>query len=144
LLPAGESVSADSASPAGDDRQNEVMVTLDEVREVVADLPRAYEAVVRGRVKFRVGRIVFLAFSRDETEMGFGFPKEEREAMVETYPEKFVMPGPADLRYQWLECRLSALDREEMQELVWDAWAMCVPKSVAEGYFSSLDRPGRR
>jgi len=113
-------------------------VTLDDVRQVVADLPRAYEAVVRGRIKFRVGRIVFLAFSRDETEMGFGFPKEEREAYVAAYPDKFFMPGPADLRYHWLEAWTDALGKREMRELVFDAWAMCVPKSVSEAYFSSL------
>ena len=42
------------------------MVTVDEVRAVALNLPRSYEAVVRGRLKFRVGRIVWLAFSRDE------------------------------------------------------------------------------
>ena len=42
-----------------------VAVTMEEVCEFAATLPRAYEAFVRGRVKFRVGRIVFLAFSKD-------------------------------------------------------------------------------
>ena len=49
------------------------MVTLDDVRGIASDLPRSYEALVRGRVKFQVGRIVYLAFSRDETMMGFAF-----------------------------------------------------------------------
>lgn len=114
------------------------MVTIDDVRAVATDLPRSYEVVVRGRVKFRVGRIVYLAFSKDETEMGFGFPKEEREAYVNTYPEKFFMPGPADLRYQWIEARLAALEPAEMRELVLDAWSMCVPKGVSEAYLATL------
>ena len=114
------------------------MVTIDEVRAVAAELPRAYEVLVRDRVKFRVGRIVFLAFSRDETEMGFGFPKEEREAMVAAAPDKFFMPGPADLRYQWIEAHLEALEPDEMRELVMDSWAMCVPKSVSAAYFESI------
>jgi hypothetical protein len=113
-------------------------VTIDDVRQVASGLPRSYEVVVRGRVKFRVGQIVFLAFSRDENEMGFGFPKEEREAFVSAYPEKFFMPGPADLRYHWIEAHMSALDRDEMRELVLDAWAMVVPKSVAEAYFGTI------
>lgn len=107
------------------------MVTIDDVREVAGQLPRSYEVVVRDRVKFRVGRIVYLAFSRDETQMGFGFPKEEREALVASDPEKFLMPRPSDLRYHWVEARLSALDRDEMRELVLDAWRMVVPKRVA-------------
>lgn len=41
------------------------MVTIDEVRELAGSLPRSEEALVRDRVKFRVGRIVYLAFSRD-------------------------------------------------------------------------------
>jgi hypothetical protein len=112
------------------------VVTIDEVRAFAGQLPRAYEALVSDRVKFRVGRIVFLAFSRDETIMGFGFPKEEREALVAAEPGKFLMPGRSDLRYHWVHVRLGAIDRKEMEELVLDAWRMCVPKSVAAAYLS--------
>lgn len=111
------------------------MVTIDDVRAVTADLPRSYEVLVRDRVKFRVGRIVYLAFSRDETQMGFGFPKEQRAAALAAEPHKFLPPSKADERYQWIECRLDALDFDEMRELVLDAWTMCVPKSVAKAYF---------
>ena len=110
------------------------MVTIDDVRRVALDLPRAYEALVRDRVKFRVGQIVFVAFSRDETLMGFGFPKEEREALVESEPDKFLMPSKGDMRYRWVVARLAALDEDEMRELVIDAWRMCVPKKVAAEY----------
>ena len=112
------------------------MVTVDEVRELALSLPRAYEAVVRGRLKFRVGRIVWLAFSRDEELMGFAFPKEWREALVGSDPEKFLMPEPSDLRYNWAVVRLEAIDADEMRELVLDAWAFVVPKQVAEEYFA--------
>src|SRR5215210_1413529 len=107
------------------------MVTIDDVRALAAGLPRSYEVVVRGRVKFRVGRIVYLAFSPDEQVMGFAFPREEREALLQTYPEKFLRPGPADLRYQWVLARLDAIDRDELRELVFDAWRMVVPKRLA-------------
>jgi hypothetical protein len=110
------------------------MVTIDDVRALAETLPRSTEALVRDRVKFRVGRIVYLAFSRDETEMGFAFPKEEREALVAAEPEKFVMPGASDLRYHWVDVRMAALNRTEMRELVLDAWRMVVPKSVAAEY----------
>jgi hypothetical protein len=107
------------------------MVTIDDVREVANDLPRAYEALVRDRVKFRVGSYVFLSFSRDETLMGFAFPKEERESLVASEPTKYLMPERADLRYNWLRVRLAAIDHEEMREIVLDAWRMAVPKRVA-------------
>ena len=115
------------------------MVTVDDVREVARDLPRSYEAIVRGRLKFRVGQIVWLAFSRDEERMGFAFPKEWREVLIGSDPEKFLMPEPSDLRYNWAVVRLAALDREEMRELVIDAWAFVVPKTVAEGHFQKAD-----
>jgi hypothetical protein len=109
-------------------------VTIDEVRELALTLPRSYEALVRDRVKFRVGQIVYLAFSRDETEMGFAFPKEERQALVESEPDKFLMPTTSDLRYNWVVVRLEAIDADEMRELVLDAWRMVVPKKVAAAH----------
>jgi hypothetical protein len=107
------------------------VVTIDDVRALAARLPRSTEAFVRGRVKFRVGRIVYLAFSRDETVMGFAFPKEEREALLQTYPEKYMRPSEADLRYNWVLVRLATIDEVEMRELVLDAWRMVVPKFLA-------------
>jgi hypothetical protein len=107
------------------------MITVDNVRQVTESLPRAYEVVVRDQIKFRVGQIVFVAFSRDETVMGVGFPKEERAAMVEAEPDKFMLPRTSDMRYNWIHVRLDALDLDEMRELVLDAWRMCVPKKVA-------------
>jgi hypothetical protein len=114
-----------------------LVVSIDEVRAVATRLPRAYEALVRDRVKFRVGRIVFLAFSRDEQVMGFGFPKDERDALVAAEPGKFLMPRQSDMRYNWLRVRLASIDQAEMEELVLDAWRMCVPKSVAAAYLAS-------
>ena len=113
------------------------MVTIDDVRELALTLERSYEALVRDRVKFRVGRIVYLAFSRDETLMGFAFPKEERAALIASEPEKFMMPKPSDQRYHWVVVRLDAIDEAEMREIVVDAWRMVVPKRVADAYKES-------
>ena len=113
------------------------MVTVDDVRRVALRLPRTEEHLIRGRIKFRVGRIVYVAFSRDEKTMGFGFPKEEREALCASEPDKFFMPGPADLRYQWCCANLDALDLDEATELVVEAWMMCVPKKVRAAYLGT-------
>ena len=109
-------------------------VSIDDARAIAAPLPRSYEALVRDRVKFRVGSIVWAAFSRDETIMGFAFPREEREALVASEPDKFLMPEPADMRYQWVRVRLDALDLDELREILIEAWRMCVPKKVAAAY----------
>jgi hypothetical protein len=114
------------------------VVTINDVRAVAITLPRSSEAVVRGRLKFRIGHIVYLAFSRDETVMGFAFPKEWRDALVENEPEKFSLPGESDLRYNWVHVRLAAIDADEMRDLVEDAWAFVVPKYVVDDYRASL------
>ena len=109
-------------------------VTDADVQELARNLPRASEAYVRGRLKFRVGRIVFLAFSKDGTTMGFGFPKEWRAALVESEPDKFSLPSESDMRYHWVHVRLDAIDSGEMRDLVENAWAMCAPKFLVEEY----------
>ena len=114
------------------------MVTADDIRRVALSLPRAYEALVRDRVKFRVGSIVFVALSRDETAMGFGYPKEERAALIAGEPDKFFMPIKSDERYNWVRVWLDKIDEAEMRELVTDAWRMCVPKKVIAEYEASL------
>jgi hypothetical protein len=113
------------------------MVTLADVRRFAEALPRSYEARVGGRVKFRVGRIVYLAFSRDEKVMGFAFPKEQRDWLVGGSPDKFMQPAKSDLRYHWVDVRLASIGENEMRELVLDAWRMVVPKAVAAAYRES-------
>ena len=108
------------------------MVTSDDVRRVGLALPRAYERLVGGRWKLRVGQIVFAAFSRDEQDLGFGFPRAERDGLVASDPQTFFLPPPRDLRYQWVCAHLDRLDVEEMRELVTDAWRMCVPRMLHE------------
>lgn len=93
---------------------------------------------MRGRVKFRIGRIVYLSLARDGSTMGFAFPKEFRQALVDSEPEKFSLPGAGDMRYHWVHVRLDAIDVDEMRELVEGAWAFCVPARVAEEYAAGL------
>ena len=73
-------------------------VTVDEVRALAAQLPRSYEAHVRGLVKFRIGQIVYLSLAQDGSRMGCGFPKEFRLAAIEAEPEKFSLPSESDMR----------------------------------------------
>jgi hypothetical protein len=115
----------------------EIMVSIEDVQAFARTLPRSSEGFVRGRVKFRVGRIVYLSFSRDGATMGFAFPKEWRSALVEAEPEKFSLPSQSDMRYHWVDVRLDAIDADEMRDLVEDAWAFTVPKRVADEYAAS-------
>ena len=110
------------------------MATVDDVRAIAMSLPRTSEHLIRDHVKFRVGQIVYASVSPDEERMGFAFPKEEREALIASEPDKFMMPKPSDQRYNWVVVRLSAIDDAEMREIVLDAWRMVVPKRVAAAH----------
>jgi hypothetical protein len=112
------------------------MAVIEDVRALGAELERSYPVYVRGRLKFRVGQIVYVAFSLDGSEMGFAFPKEEREALVLSAPHTFRMPAASDLRFNWVHADLAALDPAEARELVVDAWRMVVPKKLSGAYDS--------
>jgi len=109
-------------------------VTVDQIREFAGSLPRSYEAIVHGRLKFRIGQIVYLSIATDGSTMGCGFSKEVREAAIEAEPEKFSRPRESDMRFNWIHVNLDAIDYEEMRDLVENAWSNCVPKSVAREY----------
>ena len=110
------------------------MVTVEDVRRLAETLPRAYEVLVRDRIKFRVGSFVLVAFSRDEKLMGFAFPKEKREDLVTARPDAFQLPVPSEMRYNWVAVHLEAIDIDEMREFVLGAWKMVVPKHVAREF----------
>ncbi|TDD64675.1 MmcQ/YjbR family DNA-binding protein [Actinomadura rubrisoli] len=107
------------------------MITVEQVRRLALTLPRTSEHLIRDRVKFRVGAIVYVGFSQDETVMGFAFPKEERAALVESEPGTFHLPRESDMRFNWVHAWTAALGEDEMRELVVEAWRMVVPKKVA-------------
>ena len=110
------------------------MAVVEDVRSLGGELERSYPVYVRGRLKFRVKQIVYVAFSLDEAVMGFAFPKEERAGLVGGEPQKFRMPSPSDLRFNWVEADLAALDPTEARELVVDAWRMVVPQKLSRAY----------
>jgi hypothetical protein len=117
------------------------MVTAGQVRQVAMSLPRTAEYLVRDWVRFRVGRIVYVSTSPDETTLGFGFPRLERAALIAAEPEKFFMPVKSEERYNWVEAWMSALDLDEMREYVVDAWCMVVARRVSAAHLATLPAP---
>jgi len=107
------------------------------VRRIAMSLPRTTEHLVGDNTKFRVGRLVYASVSADEERLGFGFPKEERAALVASEPDKFMMPLRNDERYNWARARLPVLDEDELRELLTDAWCMVVSRKTAASYLDS-------
>jgi len=113
------------------------VVTVDDVRGWALSLPRTEEHLIRDYVKFRVGRIVYATVSPDETILGFGFPREERPALIAADPDRFLLERLSDQRYNWIDARMTALSPDEAREFITDAWRMVVPKRVAAEFGSS-------
>ena len=118
------------------------MMTAADVRAVALSLPRTSEHLIRDYTKFRVGRIVYASISPDEQLLGLGFPKEQRDAIIAAEPDKFLLPRPSDLRYQWIVARMSALGADELRELLTDAWCMVVPKKVIAAHLGQVPYSG--
>jgi hypothetical protein len=114
------------------------MITVPQVREVALSLPRTEEHLIREWVKFRVGKIVYISISPDETIMGFAFPREERTAMIAAEPDRFFLDRPSDHRFNWIDVHMDALDPAEMREFVIEAWRMVVPKRLAAAQAAGL------
>ena len=124
------------------------MITVDDVRRITSTLPRSYEVVVRDQIKFRVGQIVYVAFSRDETVMGVAFPKEERAAMVEAEPDKFMLPRAIGHAIQ-LDSRPTGRDRPRGTARAGDRRVahVCAQEGFGIGQligYSSFDSPTQR
>jgi hypothetical protein len=117
------------------------MVTVDAVRRVAMSLPGTSEHLINHRVKFRAHRVVYAAISLDRTSMGLAFPKEWRETFVAAEPDRFRMPAPVDLPFNWMRVSLGAIDQTEMRELLVDAWCFVVPKRVASAYLELASIP---
>src|SRR5947208_12794171 len=111
------------------------VLTVADVRALALTLPRTTEHLIHDRVKFRIKQIVYVSFSRDETLMGFAFPKEERDALIAAEPAIYLLPPTSDLRFNWVMARVDQLDHDTMEERVCDAWAMCVPKFLVRERF---------
>ncbi len=119
------------------------MAVIQDVLPLGTELERSYPVYVRSRLKFRVGQIVYVAFSLDETVMEFAFPKEERAVLVAGEPHKFQLPAERDMRFNWVHADLAALDPTEAREFVVEAWRMVVPKKLGRAYdLAHPDGPG--
>ena len=73
--------------------------------------------------------------------MGFAYPKEERNALVASGPDTFFLPRDSDLRYNWVLVSLDAIELDEAQELVLDAWGMVVPRFLLRRRLADLMIP---
>ena len=110
------------------------MATVEDVRRIAISLPRTTEHLIGDSTKFRAGGLVYAAVSADEERLGFGFPKEERAALVASEPGKFMMPLRSDERYNWVRARLPVFDEDETARAAHRRLVHGGPKKIPAAY----------
>ncbi len=111
------------------------MATESDVRTVVLSLPATEERPCYGTPGFRVGNRLF-ARIRDQGEVLVLWCADEgeKEFLIAAEPEKFFSTPHYDGHASVL-VRLGAVERDELTELLTEAWRLRAPKRLA----ASLD-----
>jgi len=105
----------------------------DTVRKLALALPESTELATWGQPTFRVRKKIFVMFSDSEREAWVKSTHDEQRALVQMDPETFFVPpyvGPSG----WVGVRFRTVDREEMRELVTEAWRLTAPKRVVASF----------
>ncbi len=119
------------------------MATADDVRRIALTLPGALEKLAWGMPTFRVdkGRL-FASLDDEDKVLGVKCPKEEREELIASEPEKFFIRHGHDDAWPWLRVRLAALDDEdELHAILVDSWRQAAPKKLLDAH-PELAPPG--
>ncbi len=106
------------------------MVSTDQVRELALSLPEAEDQDHRGRPSFRIRGRIFTTLWPDAGIAVIKAPADEVHACVEASPETFEILTWG--QSEFLKVHLEHADRDEVAELLTEAWAGQAPKSLVE------------
>ena len=105
----------------------------DTVRRLALALPEAVELETWGTPTFRVGRKIFVMFAEEQREAWVKSTHDEQRALTQMDPETFFVPpyvGPSG----WVGVHFRTVDREEMRELITEAWRLTAPKGLVDAF----------
>jgi len=108
-------------------------VTGEAARRLALGFPEAVEKETWGHPTFRVRDKMFMAMDEDGTSVTVKASKEAQAALVGSEPETFSVPAYVG-QHGWVAVRLDRVDREELAELIDEAWRMTAPKRVVKAY----------
>ena len=104
-------------------------MTPKQLEKIALSLPEATEQPHFERRSFRVGKKIFATMTADGTEaMVRVSPKEQIEALMETYPEVFFSYGGWTEKNGSLGVRLEKVNADLMRGLVLESWKHVAPK----------------
>jgi hypothetical protein len=106
------------------------LADLEDVRALALALPGVREVDWHGEPFFQVGSKSFV--HRSNGRFFMKLDKAHQELLFEARPEVFspMIVGPM----RWSRVEIDALERDELAELVLEAWAQIVPKKASKAY----------
>ena len=103
------------------------------VRRLALALPEAEERETWGEATFRVRNRIFVMLVEGERHAWVKASRIEQEAVLGSEPEIFFHP-PYVGGHGWIGVRIAKVDRQEMRELVTEAWRMTAPKRLVRAF----------
>jgi hypothetical protein len=103
------------------------------VRRLALALPEAIEQETWGTPTFRVRKKIFAMFAENQREVWLKSSHDEQRALTQMDPETFFVPpyvGPSG----WVGVHYRRADRDEMGELLTEAWRLTAPKRLVASF----------
>jgi hypothetical protein len=104
--------------------------TFDTVREIARELAGAIESTSYGTRAFKVGKCLFARQHDERDWLVIKIDPAQRSMRMKVDPETFFITDHY-LNYPYMLVRLSKVARDDLRELLEDAWQMCAPKRMA-------------
>jgi hypothetical protein len=102
-------------------------------RRFALALPEAVEQETWGSPTFRVRKRIFVMFAEEQREAWVKSTHDEQRALTQMDPDTFFVPpyvGPSG----WVGVRFRTVDRDELRELITEAWRMTAPKRLVDSF----------
>lgn len=106
------------------------MPTARDFRRIALSLPETEERETWGQATFRVRDKMFALMSGDGDTASVKAAKVAQTALIASDPGVFFKPPYVGV-HGWVGVTLADVDRDELRELVIEAWLMTAPKRIA-------------
>ena len=103
-------------------------ITFDTVREIARELPGAIESTSYGTPAFKVGKCLFARQHDEQDLLVIKIDPAQRSMRMKVDPEAFFITDHY-LNYPYMLVRFSKVSREDLRELLEEAWEQCAPRS---------------
>jgi hypothetical protein len=130
-LPAGRPSPRAGLASALRVRHDVPVATEDDVRAIALSLPETVERPSYGTPGFRVKDRLFARLREPGVLVVWVADEGEKDFLIRAEPEKFFTTPHYD-GYPSVLVRLGAVEREELAELLTDAWRVRAPKRLAD------------